>query len=670
MVCRGKTVILHERIVSIAFNPWVLVLLLTLDLERQNLNLVISVETTPRQFGIVSSRGEFHHWILKLHLRKLPLSPDLRFKTTDVDQYFSDLVSTEMPSWGTFLRSVNFKKSTPETTMSPADSAVENQKISLFPPQIQIQRSHSSASLNLFKKRNKQSIEIIRVSDDIQVIQSSNPNRIAEQSLNSQSMSATNGLAALRINTPNSFRPSADKPHFSNMSRNTVPDERPSNVSPQSLTSIFSATLPLSTHESQSPHILTTRPSFLTLPTSDPSETFNVNIDFTKFEETKVESQPRYDPIPPKRITNHDFLFLVDDGQGIDRRAWDTICDLVSTVTKRLIPVTARDSTQLQDMPHDSPTISIRFVNNPRNIPHVHNTAQIRNIFNWVIPREIPKHHNRYHPSQKTPPANSSPLRALEHHFWNVYNEKLQKNAWVGQTPTTIILFTSSPLGNKPEDTDIFIAKYAELLNADQVPLPLISIMVVQCNSDLIVHRQLADTRRVINLEWYTPRQKPTPPQNIGRKPVAKGSMFSPTQIPEPKRRPRRDWVDIVTRVDWERVGGISAMKEIIEDEIHKGIQRRKNLQKEAAMNYLTHLGKEKTSRVQEHNKTKVDNSNYIPGYEKRLSWLRDDKFHGKIGGESDVVFTSNYHQHQYHHHHHHHRGGGAIHTGRIDYYS
>ena len=103
-------------------------------------------------------------------------------------------------------------------------------------------------------------------------------------------MSAKNGLAALRINTPNSFRPSADTPHFSNIGRDTVPDERASNVSPQSLTSIFSATPPLSTPESQSPHILTSKPSFLTLPTSDNSfETFNVNIDFTKFEETKVD---------------------------------------------------------------------------------------------------------------------------------------------------------------------------------------------------------------------------------------------------------------------------------------------------------------------------------------------------------------------------------------------
>ena len=66
-------------------------------------------------------------------------------------------------------------------------------------------------------------------------------------------------------------------------------------------------------------------------------------------------------------------------------------------------------------------------------------------------------------------------------------------------------------MGNRPEDMDLFVAKCAELLNADQVPLPLISIMVVQCNSDLILHRQLVDTRRVINLEWYTPRQKPYP---------------------------------------------------------------------------------------------------------------------------------------------------------------
>ena len=201
------------------------------------------------------------------------------------------------------------------------------------------------------------------------------------------------------------------------------------------------------------------------------------------------------------------------------------------------------------------------------------------------------------HSFQKFPQENNPPLRTLEYHFWNVYNEKLQKNAWIGQTPTTIILFTSSPLGTRPEDMDLFIAQCAELLNADQVPLPLISIMVVQCNSDLNLHRQLVDTRRIINMEWYAPRPKPTSPPTIGRKPVAKGSIFSPARIPEWKRRPQRDWVDIITCVDWERAGGISAIKEIIEDDIHRGIHRRKKLQKEAAMNYLTHLGKENACR-------------------------------------------------------------------------
>ena len=578
-----------------------------------------------------------------------------------------------MRSWGAFLRGAKFKRSTSETTLSPTDPPVEKLQISSFPPQIGLQRSYSSASLNVFRKKNKRSIDTIRASDDIEVRQSSDANRNAEQGLNSQSMSARNGLAALRINTPNSFRTSADTTHPSNLGRDMIPDEEASNVSPQSQISIFSATLPSSTPESQSPPVLQSKPSFLALPSSDPSETFNVSIDFTKFEETKVDTQPRCEPIPPKRIKNHHFLLLVDDGQGIDHRAWNTICDIVSGVLKRLIPVAGRDSTQLQDIPPDSPTISIRFVNNPRNIPRVQNVAQLRNIFNWVTPREAPKYYDRHHPSHKPQPiSNNSPLRTLEYHFWKVYNEKLQKNAWVGQAPTTIILFTSSPLANRPEDMDLFVAKCAELLNADQVPLPLVSIMVVQCNSDLILHRQLVDTRRIINLEWYTPRPKPTSPPTIGRKPVAKGSMFSSARIPQPKRRPRRDWVDIVTCVDWERAGGISAIKEIIEDEIHRGIQRRKKLQKEAAQNYLTHLGKDNASQVQEGNKTKVDDSNSLPGYKKGLSRIGENEFHGKTGGESN--FATDHHrqnyQHQHHYQqHHHHKGVGAIHTGRIEYY-
>ena len=103
--------------------------------------------------------------------------------------------------------------------------------------------------------------------------------------------------------------------------------------------------------------------------------------------------------------------------------------------------------------------------------------------------------------------------------------------------------------------------------------------------------------------------------------------MFNALHIPEPKRRPRRDWVDIVTCVDWERAGGISAIKEIIEDEIHRGIHRRKKLQREVAMNYLTHLGKANASQVQEDKRTKVENSNYIPGNDRGVSWVGEEEF-------------------------------------------
>jgi hypothetical protein len=181
-----------------------------------------------------------------------------------------------------------------------------------------------------------------------------------------------------------------------------------------------------------------------------------------------------------------------------------------------------------------------------------------------------------HHPSstQKQSPANIPPLRTLEYHFWTVYNEKLQKNAWVGQTPTTIILFSSSPVGNRLEDMDLFIARCAEKLNHDQVPLPLISIMIVQCNADPILHRQLAETRRSITGEWYTPRTTPKPTMSPppaaggngrGGGPPPRRSMLNP-YIPEQRRRPQRDWVDFITCVDWERAGGLSAIKGMIEE--------------------------------------------------------------------------------------------------------
>jgi hypothetical protein len=48
--------------------------------------------------------------------------------------------------------------------------------------------------------------------------------------------------------------------------------------------------------------------------------------------------------------------------------------------------------------------------------------------------------------------------------------------------------------------------------------------------------------------------------------------------------------------VDWERAGGLPAIKGMIEEEIQKGTQRRKRLQKEVAMNYLSNLGKKENN--------------------------------------------------------------------------
>ena len=139
-----------------------------------------------------------------------------------------------MRSWRAFLSGAKFKKSTSETTLSPADPPFEKQQSFSSPPQIRIQRSHSSASLSMFRRRNKQSIDSPRGSDDIEVKPFSETARMPEQSLQSHSMSATNGLATLRMNTPSSLSPSVDTSSPSNISRNIVSEERTSTVSPQS----------------------------------------------------------------------------------------------------------------------------------------------------------------------------------------------------------------------------------------------------------------------------------------------------------------------------------------------------------------------------------------------------------------------------------------------------
>ena len=516
---------------------------------------------------------------------------------------------------------------------------------------------------------------------------SSENERRSIRALNSQSISATNGLATLRINTPSNFRPSAETAHQSTLSRETSLDEstiaNASNIAPELPLSTFLVPPILSTPDSLSRTPVHSKTSFLTLPTADSSfDTFNMNIDFTNFE-TKVETFIPYES-PPRRITNHDFLFLVDDGPGIDHRAWDTVCDIVSGVTKRLIPLPAKDPTQtLIESPPEAPTISVRFVNSPRNIPRIQNVAQIRNIFNWVTPREISKYHKNHLTVQKPPRANIPPLRSLEYHFWTIYNERLQKNAWVGQAPMTVILFSSSPLGNRPEDMDLFIAKCAEKLNDDQVPLPLVSIMVVQCNADPILHRQLAETRRAIAGEWYTPRsvQKPRPPPTSGNARGAPRRSTLNAYIPEQRKRPQRDWVDIITCMEWERAGGLRAIKGMITEQIGRGALRRRKLQREVAMNYLTHLGKENppmmTSQVSEGTQ-KVVETTKVTEYEvsSREHWGREQEEYRRrtVSSQRDRMDIGHGvgNSDNYNHQHHHQRGTashGIIHTGRIDYF-
>jgi hypothetical protein len=71
--------------------------------------------------------------------------------------------------------------------------------------------------------------------------------------------------------------------------------------------------------------------------------------------------------------------------------------------------------------------------------------------------------------------------------------------------------------------------------------------------------------------------------------------MLNP-YVPEQKKRPQRDWVDVITCMEWERTGGVASIKNLVDDELQRGIHRRKKVQREVAMEYLTHLGKEDSS--------------------------------------------------------------------------
>lgn len=577
-----------------------------------------------------------------------------------------------MPSLAAFLRSVKFKKS-PSETESLLQNPPAKRRSCPLAPQVRLQRTNSATgpeSFNMFRRKvnpnsarpdNPDILEVPETPGERDVEKESKIQHL-QQNFSSQSQPITNDLLELHVDPPKSLHPISDAPNISTISRDTITGESTSNISSQSPLSL--STSPI--RESHSPHATNHKPPFLTLPSPNESfDTFNVNIDFTKFETANIEVVTHHESPSPKLITNHDFLFLVDDPPGINRRAWDAVCEIVIGVANRLTPIAAKDTPKISDIPQDTPTISIRFINSPRFIVHIQNLNQISNLFNCVT-RDVPKYINRQaHPVQKLVPAYIPPLRTLEYYFWNVYNERLQKNTWIGQKPTTIILFVSSPLGNRPDDMDLFIARCADKLNANQIPLPLVSIMVVQCNTDPVVHRQLVDTRRMITWEWYTPRGKPSSltPAGGNRMTPVRGSMLI-QDIPEQKRRrPQRDWVDIITCGDLERVGGISAIEGVIEDEIRRGLHRRKKFQKEVAMNYLTHLGKENSSQMRQDAARFNDNDNLqyeLPNSDELWS---AGKFRGPTERQTEIEYVHDAYPD---------RAASSlvvVNNGRIDYY-
>src|SRR5271154_823288 len=139
-----------------------------------------------------------------------------------------------MPSLGNLLRGGKSKKSGSETTSSTNALTDKRQSSSLTPPHLRMQRTHSIASvtsLSMFRKKDKSDFDSMDNSNDFGTLEEPTNRR---STINSQSLSATNGLAALRISTPSSFRPSGDTTRPSNISHDTPSEERISNVSPQS----------------------------------------------------------------------------------------------------------------------------------------------------------------------------------------------------------------------------------------------------------------------------------------------------------------------------------------------------------------------------------------------------------------------------------------------------
>src|SRR5271163_3355983 len=157
-----------------------------------------------------------------------------------------------MPSLGAFLRGGKSKKSTSETTtlssstpIPPTPPSPIDKKLPSPPPQLRPQRAHSvtsSSSLNMFRKKDKSNLDSIDADGwqpDLDENNMLSLENVPQHGLNSQSMSATNGLAALRINTPSSFRPSNETARQSTVSRDTAPDEsrttsNTSNITPES----------------------------------------------------------------------------------------------------------------------------------------------------------------------------------------------------------------------------------------------------------------------------------------------------------------------------------------------------------------------------------------------------------------------------------------------------
>jgi hypothetical protein len=112
--------------------------------------------------------------------------------------------------------------------------------------------------------------------------------------------------------------------------------------------------------------------------------------------------------------------------------------------------------------------------------------------------------------------------------------------------------------------------------------------------------------------------------------------------------------VDIITCAEWQRAGP-SGIKNIIEEEIQRGSQRRKTVQKELALNYLTHLGKENSSELPRNDPKPVsdhehfNNNGYISTERSRdgspatrgNNGYRTTDGHASTPGRSDYIHRS-----------------------------